>query len=131
MAHGNYRCRYNKLPLNLLFVGLVFVFVAVVAVVVVNVLVVVVVVCVCSLVVVVCAGGWDNGIRDWLAEGRITGWRDSRIAGCPAAAAAPAGAATGSSHVLSLISFIKKDNEPVAVSVSVSLTLYHTTCVCV
>lgn len=61
MAHGNYRCRYNKLPLNLLFVGLVFVFVvAAVAVVVVNVLVavVVVVVCVCvfALVVVVCAG---------------------------------------------------------------------------
>lgn len=54
-AHGNYRCRYNKLPLNLLFVGLVFVVVAVVLVVIVLVVVVVVVaVCVCVYWVMWC-----------------------------------------------------------------------------
>jgi len=45
MAHGNYRCRYNKLPLNLLFVVLN----DVVVVVVIAVVVIVVVVVLCSL----------------------------------------------------------------------------------
>jgi len=46
MAHGNYRCRYNKLPLNLLFVVLNDV---VLVVVVIAVVVIVVVVVLCSL----------------------------------------------------------------------------------
>jgi len=43
MAHGNYRCRYNKLPLNLLFVVLNVVVVIVVVGIAVVVIVVVVV----------------------------------------------------------------------------------------
>lgn len=62
MAHGNYRCRYNKLPLNLLFVGLVFVVLVVVAVAVAVVVIVLVVVVVCVYVCV-----WAR-ITDWLVR---------------------------------------------------------------
>lgn len=106
MAHGNYRCRYNKLPLNLLFVVLI---VDVVVAVVVMVVVVVFVVLVTTV------------FRD-----RVLGLASGKTE-CPAASSGSA--APGSSHVLSLISFIKKDNEPVAVRVSHSLSLFLCLCV--